>query len=65
VSTEDMGIVLRQLAGSSLSDDELHSIISKVMRAAADPRRGLTFPEYKAALDGAGVELRVEVPVED
>lgn len=34
ISEEDMEIVLRQLAGSSLSDDELKSIIAKVRRSA-------------------------------
>ena len=44
VSQDDMEIVLRQLAGSSLSDDELHSIIRKVpgpqlgANAARQPR---------------------------
>lgn len=60
-----MEIVLRQLAGSSLSDDELHSIVARVLRAAADPQRGLTFAEYRAALEGVGAELHVDVPIED
>lgn len=60
-----MEIVLRQLAGSSLSDDELHSIVARVLRAAADPQRGLTFAEYRAALEVVGAELHVDVPIED
>ncbi|KAL4424997.1 hypothetical protein ABPG77_002882 [Micractinium sp. CCAP 211/92] len=64
ISEEDMEIVLRQLAGSSLSDDELKSIIAKVMRSAGVGERGLTFPEYKAALEGLEVDLHVEVPLE-
>lgn len=37
----------------------------QVMRAAAASERGLTFPEYRAALEGVEVDLHVEVPVED
>ncbi len=57
--------MLRQLAGSSLNDDELQRIVARVMQGAADPQRGLTFPEYRAALEGAGGELHVDVPIED
>jgi hypothetical protein len=60
-----MEVVLRQLAGRCLSDEELHSIMRKVMSGAADPQRGLTFPEYRAALEGTDVELHVEVPADD
>lgn len=35
------------------------------MRGAAAGDRGLTFAQYKAALEGADVELHVDVPVED
>lgn len=65
ISEEDMEIVLRQLAGSSLSDAELKSIIAKVMRSGAASERGLTFPEYRAALEGLEVDLHVDTPVED
>lgn len=117
-----MEIVLRQLAGSSLSDEELKSIIRKVreggragrhwdghqlvasiaamdsnlrlcmqswlaaavptflpgsqlttshclpvqvMKNAAASDRGLTFAEYRAALEGQEISLHVEVPVDD
>lgn len=136
VSGEDMEIVLRQLAGSSLSDAELQSVIRKVggpvgrvlgrvggragrqagggalqgtaarpapgctrqtgpaplawadavrprspasppghpppraaaaqvMATAGAGERGLTFPEYRAALEGLAVDLHVDVPAED
>lgn len=65
ISEEDLEIVLRQLAGSSLAAGELRSIIAKVLRGAAASERGLTFPEYKAALEGVELDLHVEVPLED
>lgn len=65
ISEEDMEIVLRQLAGSSLSDEELKSIIRKVMKNAAASDRGLTFAEYRAALEGQEISLHVEVPIDD
>ena len=37
----------------------------QVLRAAGDRERGLTFPEYRAALEGLEVELHVEVPEDD
>jgi hypothetical protein len=39
--------------------------VLQVMRGAADGERGLSFPEYKAALDGLDIHLHVEVPAED
>lgn len=35
------------------------------MRTAGAGERGLTFPGYKAALEGLEVDLHVEVPQED
>eukprot|EP00887_Chlorella_sp_A99_P001374 scaffold8.g1374.t1 len=65
ISEADMELVLRQRAGSSLGDAELHSVIRKVMRAAGvDPQKGMTFADYRAALGDAEIELHVEIPVD-
>ena len=37
----------------------------QVMRGAGAGARGLTFAEYRAALEGVEIDLHVEVPVED
>ena len=60
-----MELILRQLAGTSLADDELRSMIRQVMRSAGAGERGLTFAEYRAALEGVDVNLHVEVPLDD
>lgn len=41
------------------------SLGQQVLKAASDPERGLTFAEYRAALEGVEADLRVEVPAED
>ena len=70
VSEKDMELILRQLGGSSLSDEEMSCIVKKVMEAAgggdgggAAGARGLTFDSYRAALEGHEVHLHVDVPL--
>ena len=65
-----MELILRQLGGSSLSDEEMSCIVKKVMEAAgggdgggAAGARGLTFDSYRAALEGHEVHLHVDVPL--
>mmetsp|Transcript_5238 Transcript_5238/g.11462 ORF Transcript_5238/g.11462 Transcript_5238/m.11462 type:complete len:176 (+) Transcript_5238:110-637(+) len=64
VSREDMGVMLRQLAGSSLSEEELRELVEKVMEEAG-ARDGLDFDAFKKALEGSDLSgMVVEVPVE-
>ena len=66
ISEEDMTLILRQLAGSSLSEAEVGNLVRRVFAAAgASTERGLTFPEYREALAGTNIGLQVEIPVED
>jgi len=64
VSEEDIALILRQMAGAGLTEDELQKLVKHVQSAAASSK-GLSFAEYKKALDGVDVYLQVKVPVED
>lgn len=66
INEEDLTLILRQLAGSSLTDAEVSNLVRRVFAAAgASSERGLTFAEYREALAGTQIGLQVEVPVED
>ena len=66
INEEDLTLILRQLAGSGLSDSEVANLVRRVFAAAgASTERGITFAEYRNALSGTHVELRVDVPAED
>lgn len=57
---------MRQMGGSSLGDAEVRDLVKRVFKAAgAEPAEGLKLPEFKAALEGAKVNLCVDVPIED
>jgi serine/threonine-protein phosphatase 2B regulatory subunit len=64
VTHDDMQIMLRQLAGSSLSDDDIAWLVRKALQEADSPQ-GLSLEAFKATLhpqDLAG--MIVEVPTE-
>lgn len=64
ISRDDMGIMLKQLAGSSLSEDDLQDIISRVLRDAGNGER-LDLAAFRAALADADLtHMVVEVPIE-
>lgn len=66
IDEEDLTLILRQLAGSGLSEEEVGSLVNRVFAAAgASKERGITFPEYRAALEGTQITLQVDVPSED
>jgi hypothetical protein len=64
VTHDDMQIMLRQLAGSSLSDDDIAWLVRKALQEADSPQ-GLSLEAFKATLhpqDLAG--MTVQVPTE-
>ena len=66
INEEDLTLILRQLAGSSLSDAEVGNLVRRVFGAAgASSELGITFAEYRQALGGTQVALQVDVPAED
>lgn len=60
-----MAQTLRYLVGSTLTDEQVHSIIEKVMAAAHADSRGLTFKQYQFALSDARINMTVEIPAAD
>ncbi|GFR51696.1 hypothetical protein Agub_g14140 [Astrephomene gubernaculifera] len=64
ISREDMSMMLKQLAGSSLSEEDRQDIISRVLAEAGGAER-LDLPCFKAALGSADISnMVVEVPVD-
>ncbi|KAG2423572.1 hypothetical protein HXX76_015212 [Chlamydomonas incerta] len=77
ISREDMAMMLKQLAGSSLSEEDTHAIISRVLAqvgaaaatststSTAAPLERLDLPAFKRALAGADLSnMVVEVNVD-
>lgn len=68
VGREDLAVMLRQLTGSHLSEEELHELVNKAMEEAGSvtlSKGGLDFTAFKQALDGVDLSnMVVEVPVE-
>jgi serine/threonine-protein phosphatase 2B regulatory subunit len=63
VSKEDMDLIVRQAAGSSLTEKEVSAVVERVFEKAGASEIGLDLPEFKAALERAPVGLHVEIPV--
>ncbi|GBF88100.1 calcineurin subunit B [Raphidocelis subcapitata] len=62
VSPDDMHVMLRQLAGSTLTDDDIGALIARGLDGAGSPR-GLTLQGFKAALAGRDLgAMEVVVP---
>eukprot|EP00877_Chromochloris_zofingiensis_P005861 jgi/Chrzof1/1528/Cz10g11080.t1 len=65
VSRDDMQIMLRQLAGSSLSDDDISALISKAFEEAHCNHVGLKLQDFTEALKDQELGgMVVEVPTE-
>lgn len=65
VSREDLQIMLKQLAGSSMSEDELKDVIDTVLHKACgpNPRDGIDLAAFKKALLTASLSsMAVQVP---
>jgi serine/threonine-protein phosphatase 2B regulatory subunit len=63
INRDDMAIMLKQLAGSSLSEDNLQEVVTRVL-AEAGCSAGIDLEAFKAALRGADLEaMTVDVPI--
>ncbi|KAG2489266.1 hypothetical protein HYH03_012286 [Edaphochlamys debaryana] len=64
ISREDMGMMLKQLAGSSLAEEDRQEVITQVLALAGGAER-LDLPGFKAALASADLSnMVVEVGVD-
>ena len=62
VSRDDMTVMLRQLAGSTLTDDDVAALITKGFDAAGAPQ-GLNAAAFKAAVAGRDLaSMEITVP---
>ncbi len=65
ISHEDLQIMLRQLAGSSLGEEQRVALVDMVLQRAKCPQ-GLDLKAFKAALASADLShMKVEVPIEN
>lgn len=64
VTYDDMQIMLRQLAGSSLSDDDIACLVRKALQEAGSPE-GLSLQAFQKTLNAQDlVGMTVQVPTE-
>jgi serine/threonine-protein phosphatase 2B regulatory subunit len=64
VTFDDMQIMLRQLAGSSLSDEDINTLVKRALTEAGAPH-GLTLQQFQQTLSAQELAgMVVEVPVE-
>jgi len=65
VSASDMQLVLRQLAGSSISDSQIKSLIAQVESAAEGWEGGLKLDQFAKALEGCEICMEADLPEGD
>jgi serine/threonine-protein phosphatase 2B regulatory subunit len=63
VGRDDLDLVLRQLAGSSLSEDEVAAALDAALARA--PAGALTLDDFRNALAGRDLAMAVDVPLAD
>jgi serine/threonine-protein phosphatase 2B regulatory subunit len=64
VTFDDMQIMLRQLAGSTLSDEDINTLVRRALTEAGSPQ-GLTLQAFKQTLPATELAgMVVEVPTE-
>lgn len=64
VTFDDMQIMLRQLAGSTVSDEDINTLVKRALAEANAPQ-GLTLQKFKETLSAQELAgMVVEVPTE-
>lgn len=65
VSGEDMELIIRQAAGSSLTSGEVDCLVKTVLKTGGGEKcSGLELKDFQSALEGASIGLLVEIPVD-
>ncbi|KAK9812249.1 hypothetical protein WJX73_007233 [Symbiochloris irregularis] len=62
VGAEDLDLMLRQLAGQSLSEEDISTVVKKALQEASTPAAGLSYDDFKKLLQGSQLLMQVEVP---
>lgn len=65
VSREDLELLLRQLAGTAFSDEQMKEVVQQALDEAGAAQRGeLTLPDFQKSLRRADLSaMKVEVPL--
>lgn len=63
VSAEDLELMVRQLAGQSLSEEEVTTVVETALKEAGATKTGLSFEDLAKALEGAELNMDVELPL--
>jgi serine/threonine-protein phosphatase 2B regulatory subunit len=65
VSRDDLEIMVRQLAGSTLSDDDVKELVTAALAEAGSNSKGLSLQAFKAALKDQDLRgMVVDIPTE-
>lgn len=62
VAAEDLELMLRQLAGRSLSDEDIAAVVRQALQEASMPATGLTYEDFDSVLHNSSLTMQVEVP---
>jgi len=65
ISASDINLMLRQLAGSALSDNQIKAIISQVESQAAGWEGGLSLEAFIETLNGREIVMEADTPTGD
>ncbi|EIE23968.1 EF-hand [Coccomyxa subellipsoidea C-169] len=64
LSPADLELMIRQLAGSSLSEEDVKLVMEMALKEANASDAGLTFEDVAKALEGSELRMEVEMPVD-
>eukprot|EP01024_Parvocaulis_polyphysoides_P045227 TRINITY_DN42232_c0_g1_i3.p2 TRINITY_DN42232_c0_g1~~TRINITY_DN42232_c0_g1_i3.p2 ORF type:complete len:182 (+),score=35.40 TRINITY_DN42232_c0_g1_i3:150-695(+) len=70
VSRSDLGIIVRELVGNNLSDEQVKMLINEAIKLGGGQseemdEEGLTLEDFERALNDAQLDMDVDVPVTD
>eukprot|EP00884_Botryococcus_braunii_P015538 jgi/Botrbrau1/2668/Bobra.0203s0015.1 len=63
VSADDLELMVRMLAGKSLSEELVKAIVTKALSEASNPARGLLLDDFRTALQNSKLDCQVEFPM--
>ncbi|KAK9819212.1 hypothetical protein WJX74_006100 [Apatococcus lobatus] len=62
VTADDLGLMLRHLAGSSLGEENITMIVQRAFEEGGVTGKGFAFDDFAHALQGSPVQLQVDIP---
>ncbi|KAK9845346.1 hypothetical protein WJX81_003956 [Elliptochloris bilobata] len=65
ISREDLELMVRQLAGSTFTDEQVQATVNAALKEGGSQAAGLTYEDMAGVLEGRDLDMTVEMPTDE